>query len=311
MSDFLINLARRGAGLPAGQSNARPPVTEYQALSENLEPDQVVETSEPTAFDPGGRPTFETTQARRARTAPMSPVQAPRVPQIAQAPQVAQAPEAMLTPAPASLIQRSEAANNQTANPPSETRSESSGPSVVDQTYAIEATITSRGVVRRFSPPINERPSTSSAPARPLTENVLVATPRSSANEKSQLTDSAGSSEPLRAILSDAGKALQIVRSAETREHAPEGERQRERDPIRLDVVTLAPRLPVIEDQRLARVSNVVPAAAADVASMPIHVRIAKVEVRAAPATVPPSAAPVGPAPIGFGSYYRLRTYRS
>ena len=304
MSDFLINLARRGAGLPAAQGNVRPPVTEYQALAENLEQDQVAETIEPAAFEPGGRPTLETTPARRAQTSSMSHVQAPRVPQIAQA------PEAVLTPAPVSLIQRSEAANNQTANPPSETRSESSRPSADDQNYAIEATIASPGVVRRLPPSINERPSTSSAPARPLTENVLVATPGSSANEESQLTDSAGSSEPLRAISSAAGKALQIVPSAETSEGAPEGERQPERDRDRLDVVTLAPRVSVIESHGLAKLSNVVPAAA-DVASMPIHVRIARVEVRAAPATLPPSAASVGPAPIGFGSYYRLRTYRS
>src|ERR1041384_2224208 len=136
MSDFLINLVRRGAGLPAGQSNAGPLVTEYQ--SENLEQDQVVETSEPAAFEPGGRPTLETTPAQRAQTSPISHVQAAKK---SLAPQIAQAPEAVFTPAPASLIQRSEAANNQTTNPPSETRSESFRPLAGDQNYAIEATI--------------------------------------------------------------------------------------------------------------------------------------------------------------------------
>jgi hypothetical protein len=208
-------------------------------------------------------------------------------------------------------MQRSEEANSQTANRLSVTRSESPAPSVVDQKYASEAGNTSPKVVRQFHSSINERPSSSSATTEPLTESVLVAIRRSSANEQSPMIDSQGSREPSRTILSDANKALQIVSLAETHEYAPEGERQRERERDRLGVVTLTPRFPVIENQRLTRLPNVAPAAAADVASMPIHVRIARVEVRAAQPTVPPSAPSVGPAPIGFGSYYRLRTYRS
>ena len=309
MSDFLINLARRGAGLPAGQGNARPPVRDNQALSENFELDQMVETSEPPAFESGSQPTSETTPARRAPTLAMSEVQEPQQPQPSrapQAPEMVSAPETVLTPAPAGSIQRSPEAVSHTANPLSEPRSESPAPSLVEQNNASEARPNSPTVVRQFPHSIKETPSSSAGPAQPLTESVLVARPRSSSNEP--MIKSPVSQEPSRAMVADADKAIQIVSVTESDEPS-KGERQRERD--RLGVVTLTPRSPVNEDQQLTKLADVVPAAAAEVASMPVHVRIAKIEVRAAPVPAPPSAVTVGPAPIGFDSYYRLRTYRS
>lgn len=48
-------------------------------------------------------------------------------------------------------------------------------------------------------------------------------------------------------------------------------------------------------------------------AQLPIHVRIGRVEVRAATATAPTPApaSPSPPAPLGFDGYYRVRTYRN
>jgi len=43
----------------------------------------------------------------------------------------------------------------------------------------------------------------------------------------------------------------------------------------------------------------------------PIHVRIGRVEVRAAPPPTSAPARPSPPAPLGFDGYYRVRTYRS
>lgn len=312
MSDFLINLARRGAGLLAGRSNARPPVRDNQALSENFELEQMVET-EPQASEPGSQPTSETTPERRAPTSPISQVQGlqePRQYRVPQASEIVSTPETVLTPAPASSIQRSPEAGSHPANPLSEPRSDSPAPSLVEQNNASEARSNSPTVVRQFPQSIKERPSSSSGPAQPLTESVLVVRPRSSSNEP--MIESPDSQEPFGAILSDADKALQIVSVTEGDELSKgERKRERERERDRLGVVTLTPRSPVNEDQQLTKLADVVPAAAAEVASMPVHVRIAKVEVRAAPVTAPPSAVTVGPAPIGFDSYYRLRTYRS
>jgi|GEM_PF-1863652 len=44
---------------------------------------------------------------------------------------------------------------------------------------------------------------------------------------------------------------------------------------------------------------------------LPIHVRIGRVEVRATTAPTPTPARPSSPAPLGFDSYYRVRNYRS
>jgi hypothetical protein len=43
---------------------------------------------------------------------------------------------------------------------------------------------------------------------------------------------------------------------------------------------------------------------------LPIHVRIGRVEVRAATAPTPTPAGPGSPAPLGFDGYYRVRNYR-
>lgn len=305
MNNFLLNLARRGAGLPAGQITARPPVGEYQGSAENLEQDQLVQATEPAALEIGSRTTFETTPAVQSQTSPS--------PQ-AQVPEATQVPRTVLTPAPASLIQRSKEANNQSSNTLSVVQSESPAPSMVDQNYASEAGASPPKVVRQSHSPINERPSYS-ATVQPLTEKVVVAAiPRASAGGQSHVIDSQRSFEPARTILPEANTTLQIVPLVETAEYTPQGESKSEPElePDQLRVVTLAPRLPAaIEHQQLTKLSNVAPAPLVDVASMPIHVRIGKVEVHAAPPAVPPSAQRVGPSPIGFGSYYRLRTYRS
>lgn len=44
---------------------------------------------------------------------------------------------------------------------------------------------------------------------------------------------------------------------------------------------------------------------------LPIHVRIGRVEVRATTASTPTPASPSSPAPVGFDAYYRIRNYRS
>jgi hypothetical protein len=44
---------------------------------------------------------------------------------------------------------------------------------------------------------------------------------------------------------------------------------------------------------------------------LPIHVRIGRVEVRAATTPTPAPARSSPPAPLGFDNYYRVRTYRS
>ena len=306
MSNYLINLARRGAGLPAGQITARQPVRESQTSSENFEQDQSVQTSEATAFETGSEPALETTPAGRAQTSQVSQAQ------TSEAAQVLQAPQAVLIPPPTTTIpnsiQRSIEPNNQTSNRISLTQSESSAPSVIDENYASEASTNSPKVARQLQSPSNEGPS-SSATARPLTEKVVVATPRARTHGQLGVIDAQDSHEPAQTPLSEANRTLQIVPQRETPEYAPEGERKPELDQLR--VVTLTPRLPVVEDQQLTKLSNVAPVASAELASMPIHVRIGKIEVHSPPPTVPPSAQRVGPAPIGFGSYHRLRTYRS
>jgi hypothetical protein len=46
-------------------------------------------------------------------------------------------------------------------------------------------------------------------------------------------------------------------------------------------------------------------------APLPIHVRIGRVEVRSTTASEPAPARPRSPAPVGFDAYYRMRNYRS
>jgi hypothetical protein len=83
----------------------------------------------------------------------------------------------------------------------------------------------------------------------------------------------------------------------------PAGEAGTPREPA-LPVATLRPALP--EAGGLPGLPRPAPSP-----QLPVHVRIGKVEVRAAPAPVLRSpAAPAPQAPLGFGAYYRVRTYR-
>lgn len=66
------------------------------------------------------------------------------------------------------------------------------------------------------------------------------------------------------------------------------------------------------ESHTLLQVPKATPAASpTPPAQLPIHVRIGRVEVRATAAPTPTPASPSPPAPLGFDGYYRLRTYRS
>ncbi len=288
MSNFLVNLARRGAGLPAGQIHARPSLRNPEAQFEVHEHDPIAEISEPAGFETIAQPTLETTGARRSQAAPVSP--------------------AVVTPSPGRLVlQRSSEATKYIANPSRSTRSVSPAPLVVDRDLAGEGKVISPGPARESGSLIVERPAVSPPAAVQLPSESVAATPRVTAKEDLPMIASPDSPEPSPVTVSDAGNAVQIIPFAGTHEPAPAVERGRDE----LSAVTVTPRLPSTENRAFPKLPNVAAAASAEVASIPIHVRIAKVEVRAAPPTVPPTARRVGPAPVGFGSYYRLRTYRS
>lgn len=66
------------------------------------------------------------------------------------------------------------------------------------------------------------------------------------------------------------------------------------------------------ESHRFLQFPKATPASStAPPAQLPIHVRIGRVEVRAATAPTPTPARPNPPAPLGFEGYHRVRNYRS
>jgi hypothetical protein len=76
-----------------------------------------------------------------------------------------------------------------------------------------------------------------------------------------------------------------------------------------LPVPTIRPALH--ESPMLLQFPKATPASSpAPGSQLPIHVRIGRVEVRAPTAPTPPPADPAPPAPLGFDAYYRTRNYR-
>lgn len=306
MSNFLLNLARRGAGLPATTIQAPPPspfgpeiprhgdeLAEVHVSARGLD---VAEEST-TGNASGQSPLRASSSAEyrelpfEAPTRPAPSIQrlsetesmAPMQPAIGESAAIAKTPSHGLTPAPQQhVIPERREAQATPMEPP-----KGLGPTV---------------------PPFH-------ADREVITE-IMVERGRYIPTSAVQEIELVG--EPARQVISVApGPAIiirepgkrQVVSPAELPAERPLDEAQKTHEPA-LPAATIRPAL--TESHALLQFPKLTPASSPTPPSQPpIHVRIGRVEVRATTAPTPAPARPIPQAPLGFDSYYRVRTYRS
>lgn len=300
MSNFLLNLARRGAGLPA--TTIQPPSSPFRPKI-GRDADELTEThgsasyrlaEEPAAgssASPSPLPTSSSEEHRElsfdapAHPAPSvqrffgtelnTPVQpAVRYPAAARTP-LAATSMSQRRPIPdgreATAVQIEMPTRLNAAAPPFHPDREVS--SEIESEQRWHSTAPAAREIRAVSEPVHH--TSSVAPGPPA----MVAEP----DQRQTVTP----------VVSTDGRG---VEARETREPA-------------LAVPTIHP---LTESRTLLHFPKTISASLpAHPAQIPIHVRIGRVEVRATTAPTTKAERPSRPAPVGFDSYYRVRNYRS
>ncbi len=301
MSSFLVNLARRGAGLPVTTIQA-PPLSPLRpeirdTFTEADESAPIFRKAEGLATgNTASPPSFSTSSIEGYR-------------------------------------ERSQAPTHQASSVPSLSRAEA-GPSI--QPIVGESVVTPDTPPREAVPVPRERvslgkreadgislpsPRLSASDDRPfhadraVIDEIDVGQSRYSIAHMIHETKSVG--EPPRyasgvaigsPLLIQELKAKQILAPMERPTQQTEDGTQKRREPV-LSAPTIHPVLG--ESHRFLQFPKATPASStASSAQLPIHVRIGRVEVRAATAPTQTPARPNPPAQLGFERYYRVRNYR-
>jgi len=286
MSSFLVNLARRGAGLPATMIQTPPPspfgaeignhadaVTETHGTADDL-----AMAEQPTTGNTATQALWRASSSEErvepsleASTHPTPAIQrlSGTAPSISTQPSVAEPAATIRTPALGPLpeprwsgVPHARAAQAAPIEPP-----EPLGPAVL--LYPTEREdVTASEVERDLHTPL------------------------------SVVYDVEAAGPPVRHASSLPSTSARVIQAS--------GQKQG----VALPAATIRPALAeshtVLDFPRVPSHSSPTPSA-----SLPIHVRIGRVEVRTTTASEPTPARPSSSMPVGFDAYYRMRNYRS
>ncbi|MBI3796013.1 MAG: hypothetical protein HY268_03465 [Deltaproteobacteria bacterium] len=276
MSSFLVNLARRGAGLPT---------TPIQVPASPLGPGIRQPGDELTEVHETGRSLGMTEEPTTGNAASQTPLRASGAAAYTDLPSQTVAPR---TPS----IQRFSGTEYRTpvqpsvGEPAATTKTPSLGPPSAPQ-------------LRVVSPRREEVEHARPTPS-PVAQTI---------EPMGALERQASTVAPTPPILIREPGETQVVSPTELSPEQPRDGAQETRAPA-LSAATIRPAL--AEFPTLLQFPQVTPASSpTPPAQLPIHVRIGRVEVRGTPAPTPTPARPSPAAPLGFDSYYRVRTYRS
>lgn len=302
MSSFLVNLARRGAGLPTTPIQAPPPSPIAPEIRK--QGDELTEVHE-TVRDPGMAE--ETTSGIAASETLL------RASSAAEYKDVSSAASAHHTPS----IQRLSGTEYSTpipssiGEPAATTKTPSLGPPSAPQLRVVSP--------RRELAAARMEPSDLAATPYPTEREVITEieverdrhTPASVVHEIEQVGEPARQASSVisaPAILIEELGERQVVALPELSVERPRIGAQQ--TPETAPPPTIRPAL--AESHTLLQFPKVTPASSPTPPSrLPIHVRIGRVEVRGTTAPTPMPARPSPAAPLGFDSYYRVRNYRS
>lgn len=307
MSSFLVNLARRGAGLPVTPIQAPPrspfgpeirkqgdELTEAHEAARGLRMPEEPATgntasqaplrassSEEGTELPSEAPTHPTPSIQRlSGTEPSTPIQ----PSLGEPAAPIKTPS--LGPPPTSRVHV--IPDRREAEVASMEPSENSG-STVPPFHADRGVIAGVDVKR----------------GRQIT-TLPVAQEIEPVGEPARHASSVAPGLPI--IIGEPGER-QVVSPAELSAERPRVGAQETREPA-LPAPTIRPAL--AESHTLLQFPKVTPASLPTSPSqLPIHVRIGRVEVRATTTPTPTPARPSPPAPLGFDGYFHVRNYRS
>jgi hypothetical protein len=276
MNSFLVNLARRGAGLPAIQIQVPPP-----------------SPFGPEVRNQGDRLAEEAATGGAVNQTPLPASSSGEMPSEAPIPH-APSIRHLYGTAPTTPI-----------------RPSGGEPTTIDKTPSLGSPPAPRRHViplRRGAEAAPIEPPDPQGPAvRPLQADREVVSPVARmigpVREPERQAGTAVASSPL---VSKAPGETQVVSPTGLPPERPRDEARETRTPAR-SVAAIRPApadpLSVLQSPKAAPAPS--PALPSQ---LPVHVRIGRVEVRAAPAPTP--AGPGAPAAVGFAAYYRMRNYR-
>ncbi len=300
MSSFLVNLARRGAGLPATPIQTPPPSPFGPEIGRHV--DEVTETHG-IARDLAMAETPTT-----GNTATQAPLRASSSEEHGE-------PSPVVPTHHTPSIQRLSGTEPSTSKHPSvggpaaTLRTPSLGPPPAPRWYVLpnarEAQAASMEPPQRLDPAVPPSPTE----RQDVTESEVkrdLHTPSSVVHA----IEAAG--QPARHASSLPSTSAMVIQEPSHKQGVALPELSPER-PLRetaLPAPTIRPALAeshtVLDFPRVPPHSSLTPSA-----QLPIHVRIGRVEVRATTVSTPTLARPSSPAPVGFAAYYRVRNYRS
>lgn len=310
MSSFLVNLARRGAGLPATTIQAPPPSPFGPEIRK--QGDELTEAHEAAR---GLRMAEEPATGNAASQAPLpasSSEEPMELPSEAPIHRTLSIQRLSGTESSSSPIQASIGAIGE---PAATASAPSLGPPPVPRQHVIpdrrEAQATPMEPPKPLGPAIPPFHSDHEVITEVGVEGDRHTTSTMEPEDKPRpQTHSAALASP--SIINEPDE-MQVVSPEEPSADGPwvgvQNTRQNAREPA-LPAPTIRPAL--AESHTLLQFQKIAPASSpTPPAQLPIHVRIGRVEVRAATAPTPTPARPSPPASLGFDGYYRVRTYRS
>jgi hypothetical protein len=277
MSSFLVNLARRGAGLPATtiQAPSPPPfgpeigkhveaVTETPGAARDLSMAEQPATGN-TATQAPEAPTYHTPSVQRLAGTESS---TPRQPSVGE---------------PAATI-----------------RTPALGPPPAPRWYVLP---NAREVQ---AAPTERKDSTGIEVERDLHTSSSVVHDIEAAGQPARHASSLPSASAM--VIQEPSQQQGVALPELTSERPRIGAQPRRETALPAPTIrpALAESHTVLDFPRVPSHSSLTPSA-----QLPIHVRIGRVEVRATTASTPTPARPSSPAPVGFDAYYRMRNYRS
>lgn len=291
MSRFLVNLALRGAGLPTATAIQVPPPSPFEPQLRKGSADSPEVYSETS---PGpDTPVVPESASRKPEPAFSLESPAPIMPlfamSVAELPSIQRLSETRPGTPPVGSV--TEAASAAPRTPLADPAPASQELSVLEAAPPEPSTYP----LPKATPPIAER-ETANPPAIGFTADPKPSFTPTAKRVEFQATEIASTlnTEPGNDTLSV--PAIERLRGIRPQE--PE-----------LPIATIRPA--PVESPAFLQFPKVTVAATPSASSeLPIEVRIGRVEVRAAPPSPSVPAKPNPPAPAGFDSYYRIRTYR-